>query len=197
MLSCNITLRTLKINISSSDTASTLFWSLRFPYLHSLKLLNVHGSWHIGSFLAGHPALEVFHLHTSGGLRFDLPASALPKARDVDLRYYGHPEIYITLVSPLPSGLRRPLRSLGVCAQALGRRWGDEDALEVFCRNLKGLPGLKKLTWIDLSHGLSETRFLAPVARACPGIEELIFAWNLPTGAALVCSPLNRVISSG
>ncbi|KZT54190.1 hypothetical protein CALCODRAFT_485785 [Calocera cornea HHB12733] len=191
-------LRSIKLNISSEDTASTSFWSLHFPCLHSCKILNVHGSRHVGRFLAQHPTLEVFHFHTASGLKFDLPSDALPRARDVDLRYYGFPELYITLLQPLPSGARRPLHSLGVCAQALGRKYGQEEALGVFCAQLREVSTLRTLTWIDLSHSLSETRSLAPVVRACPRIEEVVFAWNLPTGAALTAlcdalAPLPRL----
>jgi len=179
------TIRSIKINISSEDTASTLFWALRFPHLRSCQILNVHGSRHVGLFLSAHPDLEVFHLHTSSGLRFDILPDVLPKARDVDLRYYGYPELFIRLVQPLPDGSRRPLESIGICAQALGRRWGIEDALDVFCRNLAEIKTVRSLTWIDLSHSLSESRFLSPVARACPEVTEVVFAWNLPTGPSL------------
>ncbi|EJT99431.1 hypothetical protein DACRYDRAFT_110153 [Dacryopinax primogenitus] len=179
------TLRSLKLNISQEDTSSTSLWHLRFPQLQSCQVLNVHGSIHIGTFLAAHPGLERFHFHTSSGLQFDFPEEALTNARDVDLRYYGYPELFIRLVQHLPDGRRRPLESLAVCAQALGRRYGEKDALSAFCAELKEVKTLRTLTWIDLSNGISGSRYLVPVASACPGVEEVVFAWNLPAGNAL------------
>jgi len=186
MLSRNAeTLRSIKLNISDDDADSTAFWSLRFSHLRSCRILNVRGSELAGPFLSAHQDLEVFHLHTANGSPFTVESGVLAKARDVDLRYFGHPELFIRLVQPLPNGRRRPLQSLSVCPQALGRQWGPVNALDIFCQNLAQIKTLNTLKWIELSHSLSQSRFLAPVARACPNVTDVVFAWHIPTTPSL------------